>query len=65
MISYALEDDKYGRVLGDIMAASRGVLSSNTLSDYLLVNGLAKPYNGGMKVPWTEAELKVVDDFKL
>ena len=65
LISYALEDDKYGRVLGDIMAAPHGVLSSNTLSAYLLANGLAKPYNGGTKTAWTEAELKVVDDFEL
>ena len=65
LISYALEDDKYGRVLGDIMAAPHGVLSSNTLSSFLLANGLAKPYNGGTKAAWTEAELKVVDDFEL
>ncbi len=59
LISYAL-DEKYGRVLGDVVAPN-----GELLTDYLLRNKLAKPYNGGTKSVWTAADLAVVDAWKV
>lgn len=58
LVSYQLENDKYGRVMGDVRDAT-----GNTLSAYLLANKLAHPYAGGTKLPWTAADLAVVDAF--
>lgn len=41
-------DDKYGRMLGRILA------NNQCLNDLLLTNGLAFPYNGERKVPYSE-----------
>lgn len=41
-------DDKYGRMLGRVVA------NNQCLNDLLLTNGLAFPYNGERKVPYSE-----------
>ena len=44
--------DKYGRMIADIWLHS-GI----RLSDFLLSWGLARPYAGGTRVPFTQAEI--------
>lgn len=57
LVSYAL-DEKYGRVLGDLIA-----VHDQRLSNYLLLNKLALPYDGGTKAVWTPELLAAVDAF--
>lgn len=59
LVSYAVEDDKYGRVIGDI------ICNGGSLGRYLLANGLAKQYDGRRKAEWLPLELVAIDDFKL
>ena len=59
-ITYVIfrEWDKYGgRIIADVY------LSFVTLTEFLLNNGLAHPYDGKhKKIPWSEAELKYIID---
>ncbi len=48
--------DKYRRSLGNIRATT-----GESLCAHLLEIGYAKPYNGGTKQPWTDAELYIID----
>lgn len=48
------DHDKYGgRVIGDI-------IGNGGLCGWLLARGMAKPYAGGKKQPWTEGELRAI-----
>lgn len=50
-----LKEDKFGgRFIGEVHG------DSESLSNFLLSNKLAKPYKGEKKQPWTEAELAEV-----
>lgn len=52
------EADKYGdRWLGDFFPLSK---PDDKLSLYLLSKGLAKPYDGTAKKPWTKKELDAI-----
>lgn len=62
LLSYELDKEKYGRVLGDLIETTP---VGGTLTAYLLANKLVKPYAGAAKSVWTPAELKVVTDFIL
>lgn len=44
--------DKYGRLIADIW-----ITQEIRLSEYLLSWGLARPYKGGTRVPFTETEI--------
>lgn len=53
LTAISLGIDKYsGRYLGDIC------WQDQTLSQWLLNGGMARPYGGGRKPPWAEAELE-------
>lgn len=53
------ELDMYGRSLGDYVDRQTG----DTLSKYLLDNGLAKVFDGKKaREPWTDVELKTIED---
>lgn len=49
--------DKYGRMIADVWLPS-GI----RLSDYLLSWGLARPYAGGTRTPFTDTELAHIND---
>ena len=61
--------DKFGRGLGDLYfhppmsAPTRAVVAvaDERLSTYLLAHGLARPYTGDKKQPWSDAELATVE----
>jgi len=48
------ELDKYGRVLGEVKT------DTESLNQWLLKNGFARIYNGEKKIPWTEAQIKLI-----
>lgn len=60
LISYALEGDKFGRVLGDFKSKT-----GDTLSNYLLINKLVRPYIGNKKKKWLVSEFNVIQSFPL
>ena len=62
LISF-LVDEKYGRVLGDLVPVVAPL--GGGLADDLILNKLAKPYAGGTRATWLPQDLKVVDDFIL
>ncbi len=47
--------DKFGRALG---AFTDG--ENDSLSDFLLDHGLARPYDGGKRGPWSEEKLRQI-----
>lgn len=52
------EQEKYGRFLGDF------VDGKESLCKFLLINKLARPYNGEAKVEWTPEQFQLIEDFK-
>lgn len=50
--------DKYGRVLGEL---EKREPCSDTLSSFLIRNGLARRYEGGSRYPWTLGDLVVCE----
>lgn len=52
--SKELVQDKYGRVMADVIDSSGGLLSK-----YMLTNGYARQYNGGAKEEW---EREILDE---
>ena len=53
--------DKYGgRALGGIYVSG----TNEKAADYMIAQGLAKPYQGDKKIPWTTDELKKITDKK-
>jgi len=52
------EKPKYaGRIVGSLLA---GGPAGWSLADFLIENGLARPYRGGKRVPWTDRKLKAI-----
>ena len=53
--SKELVQDKYGRVMADIIDQS-----GKLLSEYMLTNGYARPYDGGAKEEWEREVLEEI-----
>jgi endonuclease YncB( thermonuclease family) len=59
--------DKYGRVLGEVVGTGTppsDEAGQNSLYAFLMTRGLAKPYKGEAKQPWTAEELAKIAAFK-
>ena len=52
MIECSKEKGKFGRVLGNVIAVDKDGTAMNC-NDQLCVEGHARPYFGGKKLPWT------------
>lgn len=46
--------DKYGRVLVDLYD------NGESINEYMLNGGYARPYDGGKRIPWSEEELNII-----
>lgn len=68
LLSYSLdgEDEKYGRVLGDIGRLATGIEGDEMyLVGSLLAQKLVRPYTGDKKKKWLADEMKIIEAFKL
>lgn len=59
LVSKELDREKFGRVLGDFQTSAHHI----TLCTVLLQSGLARPYTGERKVPWTVEQLARIHDY--
>lgn len=61
LVSFEIDKEKFGRVLGDFFPDAK---PTETLSQFLLQQGLARKYLGGAKPPWLPQDLQRIAAWK-
>lgn len=56
--------DKYGGRLDNDLYGFDPAVKLPSLTDYLLLQQLGRPYDGGPKPPWTQEQLKHIEAWK-